>query len=94
MAKTEEIGEEFKELKAKLLEGKAVVGKEKVFKGLRDKNLYRVYLASNCPQEIREDIQYYAKLAKIPVVELSMDNEELGLFCKKGFFIAVLGTRV
>jgi uncharacterized protein len=80
-------------LKAKVEAGKAVIGKEQVLKQLRTKSLNKVYLASNCPKDLKADLTHYAKLTKTAVVELDLDNEELGLFCKKNFFIAVLGTK-
>lgn len=92
MAKKEEIGKEIKELKVKIQEDKVVIGVEKVLKGLRDKTLQKIFLASNCPPKISEDIYYYAKLVNVPVVKIEFDNEELGIFCKKNFFIAVLGV--
>lgn len=93
MAKKEEVSQDLKELKTKLQENKAVIGMERVLKGLKEKSLSKVFLASNAPKNIREDVQYYAKLSNVPVSELNIDNEELGLFCKKNFFIAVLGTQ-
>ncbi|MBU0457692.1 MAG: ribosomal L7Ae/L30e/S12e/Gadd45 family protein [Nanoarchaeota archaeon] len=92
MAKKEEIETEIKELKTKVQEGKAIIGKDEVLKWLKDKKLNKVFVASNCPPKIREDIGYYAKLAEVPVLDLNLDNEELGIFCKKNFFVMVLGT--
>ena len=89
---TENLEKEMKELKTKVQDKKAVIGKERVLKLLRAKSLSKVYLVSNCPKDLRADVTHYAKLTKTPVVELEFNNEELGLFCKKNFFIAVLGT--
>lgn len=88
----ENLETEMKELKAKVQDGKAVIGKELVLKRLQAKSLHKVYVAKNCPKNLRADIGHYAKLINVPLVELELDNEELGLFCKKNFFIAVLGT--
>jgi len=93
MAKKEEVSKDLKELKAKLQENKVVVGADRVLKSLKDKSLSKVFLASNAPKKIREDMQYYAKLTGTSISELDLDNEELGLFCKKNFLIAVLGTK-
>jgi len=93
MSKNEEVSKDLKELKVKLQENKVVIGVDRVLKGLKGKNLSKVFLASNAPKKIKEDVQYYAKLAGTPLSELSLDNEELGLFCKKNFFIVVLGTK-
>ena len=90
---TENLEKEMKELKTKVQDQKAVIGKERVLKLLRAKSLQKVYLASNCPKDLRADVTHYAELTKTPVVELEFNNEEFGLFCKKNFFIAVLGTK-
>ncbi len=92
MAKKEEIGKEIKELKVKIQEEKVVIGAEKVLKCLKSKNLQKIFLASNCSPKISEEVYYYARLANVPVVKIELDNEELGIFCKKNFFIAVLGV--
>lgn len=91
MAKTKEISGDLKEIREKLIEGKVIVGTDRVIKGLNSKNLTKVYLAKNCPENTMNDINHYAKLAGISVVKIEMDNEELGIFCKKNFFVAVLG---
>jgi len=91
MAK-ENINKILKDLKNKIQEGKVVIGTERVLKGLREKKLKEVFLANNYPQKAKDDINHYAKLTGISVIELSLDNEELGLFCKKSFFVSVLGT--
>jgi ribosomal protein L30E len=91
MAKKKEINEEIKLLKAKVQDGKAVLGTDQVIKGLRDKSLSKVFLASNCPDGTKSDIQHYADLVNVSVVQLDLNNEELGVVCKKEFFISVLG---
>ena len=50
-----------------------------------------VYLASNCPQVVKEDVKHYANLYNIKVIEAKENNEELGVICKKHFSISVLG---
>ena len=89
---TENLEKDMKDLKAKLQDNKVTIGKDKVLKQLREKNLAKVFLANNCPKALKEDVLNFAKMAKVPVVELALNNEELGLFCKKNFFIAVLAT--
>jgi len=91
MAKEAELSKELKELKVKLQEDKVVVGTETVLKALKNKALSMIFVAKNCPQKVKEDIHYYAALAKINVVDVEYTNEELGVFCKKNFFVSVLG---
>ncbi len=92
MAKRKEVDEQSKELKGFVQGKKVVYGTDQVMKGLKAKSLVKVYVASNTRQDVREDIAHYANLAGIPVVELGFDNEELGVFCKKNFFVSVLGV--
>tara|TARA_Y100000310_G_C20580360_1_gene762661 strand:+ start:830 stop:1108 length:279 start_codon:yes stop_codon:yes gene_type:complete len=90
MAKKEDI-KEIKELKSSVQDGKALIGKERVVKALRSGKVAKVFLASNCPSKIKDDILHYANLASVNIVELEQDNEELGIVCKKNFFVAVVG---
>ena len=82
---------EAKDIKTDILSGKAVIGKEAVLKSLKNKKLSKVYLASNCPDELKKDIEYYSKLTGTKVIVLDKDNEELGILCKKNFFVSILG---
>jgi ribosomal protein L30E len=91
MAKKKEIGEDIKELKNKLQEGKAIIGTESVIKKLKTDKLNKIYMTNNCSPKIKEDIDYYAKLANVTIISLNMDNEELGVLCKKNYFISVIG---
>ena len=92
MAKKKELDSELKELRANVQAGKVIVGKERVVKRLKTNKLQKIFIANNCPPKIKDDVERYAKLTETPVVELSMDNEEFGVFCKKNFFISVLGV--
>ena len=91
MAKKKGTEEEVKVLKLRVQEKKAVIGADLVLKSIRNGSLKRVFLASNCPAQTKEDVLHYAKLASIPVVELNYNNEEIGIFCKKNFLVSVLG---
>ena len=92
MAKKKEIKEEIKELKDKVQTGKAIIGTDRVLKALKAKKLTKIFLAKNCPQKTKEDLLYYADLAGVKVDNLDLDNEELGIVCKKNFFVVVVGT--
>lgn len=78
------------ELKEALKEKKLIIGTERTLKNLKMNNLKKVYIASNCKQEVKEDIEHYCKLYSIPLVKLKENNEELGIICKKPFSISVL----
>ncbi|MBR9683017.1 50S ribosomal protein L30 [Candidatus Woesearchaeota archaeon] len=93
MAKKKEISKEITDLKKELVDDKVLVGKDVVLKNLKNEKLSKIYLASNCPEKTIADIKYYSDLAKVPIVALKLNNEELGVFCKKHFFISVLGIK-
>ena len=92
MAVTKTDNENIKILKVKIQSGKVVIGTDRVMKALKSGSLEKVCLASNCRADVEKDIQYYAGLVNIPVIKLDQNNEELGVLCKKNFFVAVLGT--
>jgi large subunit ribosomal protein L30e len=78
------------ELKKALKEKKLNFGTDLTLKKLRDGKVKKVFLASNCPENTKKTIKYYAKLSKAEVIELEVSNEELGVLCKKPFMISVL----
>ncbi|MDP3640111.1 MAG: ribosomal L7Ae/L30e/S12e/Gadd45 family protein [Nanoarchaeota archaeon] len=80
------------EVRQALVAGNALIGAETVLKQLRSGNLKKVFLAKNCPVRVRADVEQYAQLGSVPVVTLLLNNEELGIICKKNFFVAVLGV--
>ena len=80
-----------KDLKEALKEKKVVMGTKSTLRLLKIGKLKKVYTASNCPENIKDDVSHYAKISNIEVVDLKENNEELGTLCKKSFFISVLG---
>ncbi|MEW5896093.1 MAG: ribosomal L7Ae/L30e/S12e/Gadd45 family protein [Nanoarchaeota archaeon] len=92
-AKGAEDTKEVKELKDKIQAGKLIIGSKMVLKAIRNKSLQRVFLASNCPVKEKDNFKRYSALAGIPLAELALNSEELGLLCKKGFLILALGTK-
>ena len=87
------VSKELSELKKELEEGKMILGMDSVTKSLKKGRLGKVYLSSNCPEKFRKDVDYYAGLAQVPVIVLDIDNEEIGVMCKKHFFVSVLGVK-
>ena len=82
---------DLKDLKTKIQQGKVVIGIDRVMKELKAGHLSKIMLASNCRQDLKKDLTYYAGLSSVPVVELTLDNEELGVLCKKNFMVSVIG---
>ena len=80
------------EIKKAIKEKKAVIGTKEVEKALKLAKIKKVYLTSNCPEKVKENIKYYAKIAEIEVEEIKKANDELGVLCKKPYSISVLGV--
>lgn len=78
------------ELKKALKEKTITFGSEKTLKMLKNGKVKKVFLASNCPEDMKETIEYYAKINKVDIIKLKIPNDEIGLTCKKAFGISVL----
>lgn len=80
------------EIQNLLKEGRIVIGTERGIKGLKRGIFEKVLLSSSCPDEVKKDVEHYARLSKIEVVKLKYSNEELGVVCKKPFSISVISV--
>ena len=74
------------ELKKALKEKTIVFGTERTLKNLKLGKTKKVFLASNCPDKIREEIKSYG----VEVIELKEPNTEIALICKRPHDISVL----
>jgi len=70
--------------------GKVSYGVESAKAALLNKQAKLVIIANNCPEEIKEDIDHYAKLSKIPVLEFPGSSLDLGAICGRPHFVATL----
>ena len=70
-----------------------IIGTKRSIEELKKGKVARVYLSSNCPDEVSEDIKRYAEMADIPITELNYSNEQIGLLCRKPYMISVLSLR-
>lgn len=82
--------DEIEEIKKTVEEKKVVMGLDRTLKKLRTGRLEKVCLALNCPKDVKESIKYYGNLRKVKIVELKINNNELGTICRKPFSVSVL----
>ena len=73
--------------------GKIQLGANSALKSAKTRKAKLIIVASNCPQRIREDIEYYCKLSKIPVSIYKGNSSELGAVCGKPFAVCALSIR-
>ena len=79
------------EIKKILKTEKIVMGTKSCTDYLKKGKIEKIFITSNCPKIIKEDIMHYAKLSGAKIENISSTNEELGVICKKSFSISVLG---
>jgi ribosomal protein L30E len=85
------VDEKVQEVKAATDSGRALFGVKETLKSLNKGKIEKVFLAKNTPQDIKEDLEHYCKVAGVEVVVLEQDNEEIGVLVKKNFFVSVIG---
>ncbi len=52
-----------------------------------------IVLAANCPKNIKDDIEYYAKISKVPVLTYKGASMDLANVCNKLFIISAISVR-
>ncbi len=72
-------------------DNKVVIGTDKTLKELKNGNLSKVYITSNCADDVKSDLDNYGKLLGTDIIHLPYPNDEFAVMCKKPFSISVLG---
>ncbi len=52
-----------------------------------------IVLASNCPKKTKEDVEYFGKISKVPVLTYKGTSMDLANVCGKLFIISALSIR-
>ena len=73
--------------------GKIQIGASSALQSAKTKKAKLIILASNCPQRIREDIEYYCRLSEVPVSVFKGNSFDLGALCGKPFAVSALTIR-
>ncbi len=81
------------QLKEAIESKKAIIGSDRTVKYLKTEKLKLVIVSSNCPEEVRKDIEHYSALAKTKVEKFDGTSKQLGIICGKPFSIAVLSIK-
>lgn len=80
------------ELKAALVKGNVLFGSRSVLKSLKLKSPRMIFVASNCPETVRRDINSHAKISGATVENFAGTAKQLGIVCGKPFAIASLAV--
>lgn len=70
--------------------GKVTIGSKKTVEDMKKGKPKLVIVASNCPENIKSEIQYYSELSKIPVLIFTGNSWELGNLCNRLHMVAAL----
>lgn len=81
------------EIKSYRKQDRLVFGAKQTTQLLRDRAIEKVYLAANCPHDLRREIERFAELSEVPVHTLEIPSDELGVLCRRQHMVLVLGLR-
>lgn len=73
--------------------GKVLFGANNAVKSAKLGRAKLIIVAANCPQNVREDIEYYCKISEIPMVIYNGTSIDLGSACGKPFMVSALTIR-
>jgi len=73
--------------------GKVWFGANSAIKNVKMGKAKLVVIAENCPINIREGLEYYCKLSKIPMIIYKGTSLDLGAACRKPFMVSALTIR-
>ncbi len=73
--------------------GKVSFGSNSAMQNAKTGKAKLIILATNCPKEIREDIEYYCELSKVPLITYKGSSIDLAAACGKPFIVSALSIR-
>lgn len=80
------------ELRKAFETGEVVIGSKRTVQLAKIGGAKLIVVAKNAPKEVRDDIEYYAKLSNIPVHVFDGTSVELGTLLGKPFVVAALAV--
>ena len=73
--------------------GKVSFGSNTALQNAKTGKAKMIVLASNCPQDIKEQIEYYGEISKVPVITYKGTSIDLAEVCSKLFIISAMSIR-
>ena len=73
--------------------GKVSFGANTALQNAKTGKAKMIVLAANCPKEIKEQVEYYGKISKVPVMTYKGTSIDLAAVCNKLFIISALSIR-
>jgi large subunit ribosomal protein L30e len=82
-----------KAIAAAVKTGKVSFGANAALQNAKTGKAKLIILAANCPKDIKDDIEYYGKISKVPVMTYKGASMDLAMVCNKPFIISALSIR-
>ena len=73
--------------------GKVSYGANTALQNAKTGKAKMIVLASNCPKNIKEQIEYYGEISKVPIITYKGGSMDLAEACNKLFIISALSIR-
>jgi large subunit ribosomal protein L30e len=73
--------------------GKVSFGSNTALQNAKTGKAKMIVLAANCPQDIKEQIEYYGEISKVPVISYKGTSMDLAEVCSKLFIISAMCIR-
>jgi large subunit ribosomal protein L30e len=73
--------------------GKVSFGVNSAIQNAKTGKAKLIILAANCPQNTREDIEYYCKMSNVPLITHRGSSLDLAAICGKPFTVSALSIR-
>jgi large subunit ribosomal protein L30e len=73
--------------------GKVSFGTNTALQNAKTGKAKMIVLAANCPKDIKEQIEYYGKISKVPVMTYTGAAIDLAVVCNKLFVVSALSIR-
>lgn len=90
--KVEKADAVMEELKAAIAKGNVIFGSRSVLKTLKLKSPKMIFIASNCLESVKNDINASAKISGVRVENFDGTGKQFGIFCGKPFAVASLAV--
>jgi len=73
--------------------GKVSFGSNTALQNAKTGKAKMIVLASNCPKDIKEQVEYYGEISKVPVITYKGTSIDLAEVCSKLFIISAMSIR-
>jgi large subunit ribosomal protein L30e len=73
--------------------GKVSFGANEALQNAKSGKAKMIVLASNCPKDIKEQVEFYGKISKVPVMTYKGTSIDLATTLNKLFIISALSIR-